>query len=568
MLESIGHYLRGGPRADSTPDGEMITSQSHDEIIKTEMIPLVQALSGAYGVNAHDSQWTGDKFPGGFGDTKIVNLDYWVLRQRSNQLFTTNMYARGLIERLVTNEINTGLWPEAQPNDEILKKGLDFLDEWSDGVETRVNLWAKNPRVCHHEQKHTWYRLQEIAKREAYIKGDILVVLRQSRVTQLPTVQLVDADRVTNPYDMTIRQGHKIKQGVEIDANGRQVAYWVKQEDGKHKRLPAFGEKSGRRIAFLVYGSHRRVDGVRGEPLLSIILQSLREMDRYRDATLRKAVINSMLAMFIKKGEDKAGTNPMGGAAVTKREVSNNYYNKDDDVADNKVERRDYNIMGQVPGVVIEELQTGEEPVGYKFDGDINYGAFEQAIIQAVAWVNQVPPEILKLSFSSNYAASQAAMNEFKIYLNKVRAVFGDEFCQPIYNEVVINLALLGKIDAPGFLQSWRDPRQHDIFGAWLDVEWSGAIKPSNDIVKSAKGYRMMVEDGVITRTRATREQTGTKYGRNIKILERENKQYVKAMQPIVELREKLGMPLDKVAEAMDDLTDKLQALSDDAEVS
>ena len=39
--------------------------------------------------------------------------------------------------------------------------------------------------------------------------------------------------------------------------------------------------------------------------MLSVILQSLKEIDRYRDATQRKAAINAILAMFIKKTQDK-----------------------------------------------------------------------------------------------------------------------------------------------------------------------------------------------------------------------------------------------------------------------
>jgi hypothetical protein len=71
------------------------------------------ALLG-YGKPTASSAWfeeslTGDKFAGGFGATKVFTPDYWTLRQRSEQLFHENLYARGLIRRLVTNEINTGL---------------------------------------------------------------------------------------------------------------------------------------------------------------------------------------------------------------------------------------------------------------------------------------------------------------------------------------------------------------------------------------------------------------------------------------------------------------------------
>jgi hypothetical protein len=65
------------------------------------------------------TDFTGEKFFGGFGATSIYQVDYWTLRKRSEQLFNENLYAKGLIRRLVTNEINTGLTPESLPDENI-----------------------------------------------------------------------------------------------------------------------------------------------------------------------------------------------------------------------------------------------------------------------------------------------------------------------------------------------------------------------------------------------------------------------------------------------------------------
>ena len=77
------------------------------------------------------SPFDGDKFIGGFGHTKVFLADYWLLRQRSDQLFKENLYARGLVRRLITNEINTGLNLEAVPNTDILGLGDNFRNDWS-----------------------------------------------------------------------------------------------------------------------------------------------------------------------------------------------------------------------------------------------------------------------------------------------------------------------------------------------------------------------------------------------------------------------------------------------------
>lgn len=482
------------------------------------------------------TNFNGDKFFGGFGTTEVQDIDYWELRLRSSQLFNENLYARGLIRRLLTNEVNTGLTPEACPDEDILGVEEDSLNGWTETVENRFGIWTKNPEICDWKKANTFGAIQREARREALISGDVLVVIRQSSVTNLPMVQLVRGDEVQTPelgQNVSLRQGHKITHGVEQNARGEVVAYWVRQEDGASKRLPARGAKSGRRIAWLVFGTDKRLDELRGQPLLAIVLQSLKEIDRYRDSAQRKAVINSILAMFIKKTEDKMGTLPVTGGAVRRDSVA---------VTDGDGAKRNYNIASQVPGLVMEELQQGEEPVGFNSQGtDVNFGVFEASIVQAIAWANEVPPEILTLAFSNNYSASQAAINEFKIYLNKFWSEWGEDFCTPIYIEWMISETLMRKISAPGLLEAWRDPQKYDTFGAWTSVMWYGSIKPSTDMLKQAKGSKLLIDEGWSTNAREARITTGTKFSKNIKRLKQENQLKVEAARPLAEFKAEFG---------------------------
>lgn len=487
------------------------------------------------------SLFDGEKFPGGFGPTQLQTMDYWTMRKRSSQLFNENLYARGLIRRLITNEINTGLSPEATPEAEILGLSEDDLNEWSELTETRFSLWGNSAELCDYRGLENFGAIQRTARREALIEGDVLVVLRHSRKTKLPTIQLINGGQVQSPLPGEVRKSHKVKRGVEKDSRGMIVAYWVKQEaagpgmiqQGSNiKRIPAFGEKSGRRISWLQYGIERRVFEDRGTPLLAIILQSLKEIDRYRDSAQRKAVINSILAMFIYKKDDKMGTLPMQGAAIRKDAAT---------VTDGDSSTRDFNIAQHIPGVVFDELQTGEEPKGFQSNGtDTNFPVFEEAVLASMAWANEIPPEILRLAFSNNYSASQAAINEFKIYLNLVWDKFGFSFCKPIYTEWLLAEALLQKIKAPGLLESWRDPAKYDIFAAWIAVEWYGSIKPSTDMLKQTKGSKMLVQNGWSNNARESRGLTGTKFTKNVKRLQRENALLAEAMTPLIEAEEKL----------------------------
>lgn len=518
--------------------------------VGVDQLPEPTAYAGQTNfANFEHSIFDGEKFAGGFGLTQWQQLDYWTLRKRSSQLFNENLYAAGLIRRLVTNEINTGLTPEAAPDEELLGLAEGSLDAWTESVENRFGIWGKMPGICDFTKQATFGAIQRNIRLESLIGGDMLVVLHQSPVTNLPQIQTIKGEDVRTPLasDSTIRKGNTVEHGVELDKQRRQVAYWA-----KGKRIPAFGEKSGRRIAWLVYGTQKRIGEVRGMPLLAIILQSLKELDRYRDAVQRKAVINSLIAMFIKKTQDKPGTLPITGGAQKRGQVA---------TTDSDGTPRKFNIAALAPGLVPEELQQGEEPVLLGGQGtDVNYAAFESSVLSGVAWASEVPPEILQQAFSNNYSASQAAINEFKIYLNLRWSDFGEQVCNPIYLEWLISETLNGAIQAPGLLDAWRDPKQYVTFGAWTCTDWYGSIKPSTDMAKQVKASRELIAEGLSTRAREARITTGTKYSKNIKRLKRENEMIVDAMAPIAAVeqstQEQVVGRLSEIVETIEETRD------------
>lgn len=479
---------------------------------KKEQIPVVS-------LRDIQSAWDGEKFYGGFGITKdYAIVDHWTLRKRSKQLFYENIYAKGLIRRLITNEIHSGLALEATPDTAIL--GGD-LSEWTEVVERRFAIWGKLPSLCDHRGLRTFGAIQRQARMMALISGDVLVVLRQGASSH-PTVDLIDADRICSPTF----EDKMLRHGVELDREGRHIAFHVQQDDGSFVRIPARGQKTGRRQAWLLYGTERLIDEVRGQSLLAIVLQSLKEVDRYRDAEQRAAVINAVLALFVKKTQDRMGTLPMTGAAVRKDSIT---------TQNDSGGRKDMQFSSAIPGVVIQELQVGEEPVSFDTRRpNVNFGVFEAAIINAIAWANEIPPEVLTLSFQNNYSASRGAVNEFKMYLERARTCFGEEFCDFIYEDYLISEILLGKIQAPGLLESRFDKNAWDVFGAWVSADWSGAIKPNVDLLKEVRAYKELLDAGLITRERATRDLTGMKYSKSVQQLIRENEQLAAAAKPLM----------------------------------
>lgn len=521
-------------------------------------LPQYDAAGGH--ASANYSNFDGDKFAGGFGATQLFDVDYWTLRERSGQLFKENLYGRGLIRRLVTNEINTGLMLDSTPSSELIP-GMDEegASVWAEDIEIKWQMFADDPRVCDYLRVHNEGRLQQFIRRESLIDGDILCVQRYNAKTGHSSTQLVRGEYVRTPpgWETNPANNNDIKHGCELDPEGRVVAHWIEQDDGTFERLPAYGAKTGRKISWLIYGTDLRFGEVRGEPLLSIVLQSLKEIDRYRDSAQRKAVINSMLAMYVTKNADKMGTKPLTNAGIRR-----------DSVAAPSADQpnRKLNFNSHLPGIYLDELQVGEEPKAFGPDGtDINFPVFEAAVIQAVAWACEMPPEILTLQFSNNYSASQAAINEFKIYLNASRSYFSAQYCIPRYHEWLYNELAARRVIASGLLLAWNDLSQYQFVGAWRSSDWTGAIKPSTDIVKQTKGYKEQIGEGLITREKAAKELNGSKFRHNVRRLKREAGLLAEAMKPLVELQQTAAANTDShkaitdtITQVMEDFTEQM----------
>lgn len=478
-----------------------------------------------------NTNWNGDKFYDGFGITKDYEIvDYDLLRRRSKQIFFDNLYARGLIRRLITNIIGTGLTLEATPDKDTLSLDSEYIAQWSERVEKRFSFWSKNPKLCDFKKLRTFGAIQRQAEMMAMVSGDVLCVLRVS-TSGLPTIDLIDASKVQSPMNDTMHaqaknRGNKITRGVELDPNGRHIAFYVRQDDGSYIRIASEGARTKRKQAWLHYANEKLIDDVRGQPLLSLVVQSLKEVDRYRDAEQRAAVINSMIAMWVKKTEDKIGSLPISGGAV-RRDIK--------ETQNDSQGRKDVQFSSNMPGMILQELQQGEEPVSYDTRRpNVNFQVFESAIIDAIAWAHEMPPEILKLSFKNNYSASRAAVQEFQIFIDKKCSEIADEFLNPIYQEFLVSEVLNGSVQADGLLESRTNQQLWHIYGAWMSCDWAGVVKPSVDLYKEVKAHELMLDKGLITYEKSARYLTGMKYSKVVSQLKKENMQLAEALEPLI----------------------------------
>lgn len=452
--------------------------------------------------------WDGEKFPGSFGLTRDYSfVDYWTLRKRSYQLFVENIYARGIVKRLLRNEIHTGIVGSSNVVADILWPNLDEQKREEKGVTysemltQHFDLYANNKDIFDFKKEKNFYDFQEQIRLESLICGDGIIVSRINQNTGLPYWDWINGNYICTPDGYEPRNGNRIVNGVELDRWNRHVAYHVQtlvDGDIVWERFPCKGEKSGRRIAWMVYGSEKLIDEVRGEPLLASVLYMLKELDRYRDAEERAAVINAMLPLFVKKSPTATiGSRPTDGLSRLKGNGSL----LDSIMGGGAVpEKNQRDIRAMTPGTIFDDLAPGEEIVSFQTNRpNVNYSTFEQAILAGVCWALEIPPEIAMLKFQSNYSASRQANNEFEIYLSYQVKKLARKICQPIYEEFVIQSVLNNKIDLPNFINAFYSVDLWKEKSAWLNCAWTGLSRPSVDPQKEVSAALNALDGGLST---------------------------------------------------------------------
>jgi len=446
-------------------------------------------------------------------DDIVRNLD--TLRQRSRSLYMGGSpIATGALKTISTNVVGAGLRLNPNIDYEFLGMTADEADAWEKRTLRDFDVWA-NTTACDAVRMNNFYAIQQLAFLSVLMSGDCFIALPQKqRPGELYSLklQVVEADRVCNPADTT--SSENILGGVELNNDKEICAYWIAKrhplsvtwtlQDWKDRnqfvRVEAFGLKTGR-PNILHLKVDERPDQRRGVPLLSPVIEAMKQIGRYTEAELMAAVVAGMFTVFIESVSPHEHLGP--GAIPLEEQV---------DTSDmNSFELGNGTIMALKQGEKANAVNPGRPNTAFE--------GFVEAICKQVGTALEIPYELLMKRFDASYSAARASLLEAWKMFKMRREWMVNNFCQPVYEEWLTEAVLKGRVIAPGFFD---DPV---IKAAYCRAEWHGPSQGQIDPLKEVRSAILRVENGFSNRAKEAQELTGTDFDSNVLLLKREHVQ-------------------------------------------
>lgn len=499
---------------------------------------------------SHTKRWAQGFNAESYSPQQDIDENLGTLRERSRSLEMNTPLGAAAISTVTTKTVGTGLYLKACIDYEYLGLTQEEAEVWERNIEREFALWAES-KECDYTRQHTFYEMQDLILRGMVSNGDGLGVIKYAPASRtMPyelRLQIIESDRLSNPqmakegisvvnetgtYGYNHTTGNRIISGIEIDDEGRLVAYWIcnryphdySQLHLKNRewvRIKAFGEKTGNPNVLHLYKA-TRAGAYRGVPILAPVIESLKQLTRYSDAEIMAAVISGMFTVFIKHN-GASSENPFG-AGMNPFGLYGQYSQATETDEEEGAKRTNPNEVGVGNGAIVS-LEEGEDvTIANPTRPNANYDGFIVSVFKQVGAALEIPYEVLMKAFSSNYSASRAALLEAAETFRKYRMFLTDGFCQPSYELFMSEAVAKGRIKAEGF---FTDPLKRK---AWCGAKWnSTATVPVLDPVKEVTAAKLRCEEGFSTREQETVALNGGDFKSNAQQLERENALIAKA---------------------------------------
>ncbi len=357
-----------------------------------------------------------------------------VLRQRMRDLVRNNPLAAQAAQVLVNNIVGPGIRPRAASRDPGLNARVDAL--WAD--------WTKR---CDRHGHTEFHGLTALAVREMIEGGDVFALRRPGRAGDGPaplSIELREADHLDAARFDSRADGVRIDQGIEYDASGRRIGYWM-FPDHPGSQSPVFG----RTLESVRHGAEgvahlferQRVQS-RGVPWGAPAMRPIRDVDDWQRAELvRKKTEACMVGIVFGADEAEQSIAPV-------------------------VEDGDGNRIEQFEPGLIAYARNGKD---IKFNQPASTGGvyeWHRVQLHVISAGFRVPYALMTGDLSqSNFASSRVGLNEFRRMVEQLQwQTVIPMFCEPVWRWFIEAAQISGHLPSEIVIPAeWAPPRFESV---------------------------------------------------------------------------------------------------------
>ncbi len=428
-------------------------------------------------------------------------LQGWNLFKAQNKhlaVANETIVGHSIMQTIVDGSIGTGLSCESTVKEKFLKGLVDHetIIEAQRNIEAFFSIWGEDAIYCDHYHISDLAEIERQAMTMLVEHDEFFALIRIARIDggiYLPTIQLISPRMITSPM---MTDTDRIIQGIEVDSKGREIAYYIKRMNADEglasswERIPKYS-RYGRLQMIHVKVGVQEPNQLRGSSILMPIADGLVQIDRFNEANVAKAVVQSSIGFAITTDKD-VEENP--NEDIVQDIVESSTERQESGFGDNVPPRGENNQTVSIkPGMTLS-LPSGRDIKTIESSSPTpDYWSFVNGYLKLMVGGRIPAPEKILKSYLASYSASQASMQEsqraFEIWIS----LLADNFLNIVYKQFVWCLASQNLIDVPHFFDS---PFHKD---AWCGVSWYGSALIHNDPVKSAKASILLLNAGLST---------------------------------------------------------------------
>tara|TARA_Y100000588_G_scaffold390704_1_gene496958 strand:- start:1037 stop:2101 length:1065 start_codon:yes stop_codon:yes gene_type:complete len=289
-------------------------------------------------------------------------------------------------------------------------------------------------------------------------------------------VQLLEADLLDHERNGKLKNGNRVRMGVEIDKWEKPVAFYIKnghEGDDYAQDRPSKIERVPADEIIHVYMTERAHQS-QGVPWMTSAMTRLNMLDGYEEAELTAARVAACKMGFYVKNESGDG------------------YQGETDAEGNLIAEAEAGSFEQLPAGVDFKMFDPDHPSG-------NYASFIKATLRGVASGLGVSYNTLANDLEGvNYSSIRAGLLEDREEYKAIQNWFISRVVEKVFSEWMEYALLAGAINLPA-----------SKFQKFSSVEWRPRRWTWVDPLKDTRASIEAIENGLKSRRRVIAEQGG-----------------------------------------------------------